>query len=158
MNAHDKRPPKPSSVTTGCIGGSRKVYLTPQDLPMCGFLSARSRSTPRRESRRCVSMIPPVLMVCGDFTPDLSAGLPSPRPWPVLARRARNLSWPRGQARGQWLRQRRPSRAALSGHAQVCAPAAWPTRHAIRVRTRRDHHRGDDLRRASREYCARGGG
>jgi phosphomethylpyrimidine synthase len=81
MNAHDKRPPKPSSVTTGCIGGSRKVYSAPQ-----GGADVR---VPFREIALDPSAGEPPLRVydssgpygCGDFTPDLSAGLPVARPW-----------------------------------------------------------------------------
>ncbi len=81
MNAHDKRPPKPSSVTTGCIGGSRKVYSAPQ--------GAADVRVPFREIALDPSAGEPPLRVydssgpygCGDFTPDLSAGLPVARPW-----------------------------------------------------------------------------
>ena len=81
MNAHDKRPPKPSSVTTGRIGGSRKVYSSPQ--------GAADVRVPFREIALDPSAGEPPLRVydssgpygCGEFTPDLSAGLPAARPW-----------------------------------------------------------------------------
>ena len=81
MNAHDKRPPKPSSVTTGCIGGSRKVYSAPQgaaDVRVPFREIALDPSAGERPLRVYDSSGP---YGCGDFTPDLSAGLPVARPW-----------------------------------------------------------------------------
>jgi len=81
MNAHDKRPSKPSSVTTGCIGGSRKVYSAPQgaaDVRVPFREIALDPSAGERPLRVYDSSGP---YGCGDFTPDLSAGLPVARPW-----------------------------------------------------------------------------
>ena len=84
MNIHDKR--MPASVTTGPIGKSRKVYSSPK-----GRDDIR---VPCREIPLDPSSGEPPLRVydpsgpytCASFTPDLSAGLPSARPW--LATRA----------------------------------------------------------------------
>ncbi|HEY8125674.1 MAG TPA: phosphomethylpyrimidine synthase ThiC [Methylocystis sp.] len=84
MNVHDKR--MPASVTTGPIGKSRKVYSSPK-----GRDDIR---VPCREIPMDPSSGEPPLRVydpsgpytCASFTPDLSAGLPSARPW--LATRA----------------------------------------------------------------------
>ncbi|QGM92585.1 phosphomethylpyrimidine synthase ThiC [Methylocystis rosea] len=79
MNIHDKR--MPASVTTGPIGKSRKVYSSPK-----GRDDIR---VPCREIPLDPSSGEPPLPVydpsgpytCASFTPDLSAGLPSARPW-----------------------------------------------------------------------------
>jgi phosphomethylpyrimidine synthase len=81
MNAQDKRPPKPVSVTTGPIGGSKKLYSSPAGAP--------DVQVPFREIALDPSAGEPPLRIydssgpygCGDFTPDLSAGLPVARPW-----------------------------------------------------------------------------
>ncbi|PPC88221.1 MAG: phosphomethylpyrimidine synthase ThiC, partial [Methylocystis sp.] len=79
MNIHDKR--MPASVTTGPIGKSRKVYFSPK-----GRDDIR---VPCREIPLDPSSGEPPLRVydpsgpytCASFAPDLSAGLPSARPW-----------------------------------------------------------------------------
>ncbi len=79
MNVHDKR--MPASVTTGPIGKSCKVYSSPK-----GRDDIR---VPCREIPLDPSSGEPPLRVydpsgpytCASFTPDLSAGLPSARPW-----------------------------------------------------------------------------
>ncbi|MGJ0533301.1 phosphomethylpyrimidine synthase ThiC [Methylocystis sp.] len=84
MNIHDKR--MPASVTTGPIGKSRKVYSSPKERD--------DIRVPYREIALDPSSGEPPLRVydpsgpytCASFTPDLSAGLPSARPW--LATRA----------------------------------------------------------------------
>jgi phosphomethylpyrimidine synthase len=84
MNIHDKR--MPASVTTGPIGKSRKVYCSPKERD--------DIRVPYREIALDPSSGEPPLRVydpsgpytCASFTPDLSAGLPSARPW--LATRA----------------------------------------------------------------------
>ncbi|NUJ80506.1 phosphomethylpyrimidine synthase ThiC [Methylocystis sp. FS] len=84
MNIHDKR--MPASVTTGPIGKSRKVYSSPKERD--------DIRVPYREVALDPSSGEPPLRVydpsgpytCASFTPDLSAGLPSARPW--LATRA----------------------------------------------------------------------
>ncbi|CCJ05768.1 phosphomethylpyrimidine synthase ThiC [Methylocystis sp. SC2] len=84
MNIHDKR--MPASVTTGPIGTSRKVYSSP--------IGRDDIRVPYREIALNPSAGEPPLRVydpsgpyaCASFTPDLSAGLPSARPW--LATRA----------------------------------------------------------------------
>ncbi len=84
MNIHDKR--MPASVTTGPIGKSRKVYSSPKERD--------DIRVPYREIALDASSGEPPLRVydpsgpytCASFTPDLSAGLPSARPW--LATRA----------------------------------------------------------------------
>ncbi|MGJ0452128.1 MAG: phosphomethylpyrimidine synthase ThiC [Methylocystis sp.] len=84
MNIHDKR--MPASVTTGPVGKSRKVYSSPKERD--------DIRVPYREIALDPSSGEPPLRVydpsgpytCASFTPDLSAGLPSARPW--LATRA----------------------------------------------------------------------
>jgi phosphomethylpyrimidine synthase len=86
MNVQDKRPPTPVSVTTGPIGASRKLYSSP-----AGRDDLR---VPIREIALHPSAGEPPLRIydssgpysCGEFVPDLSAGLPAARPW--LASRA----------------------------------------------------------------------
>ena len=84
MNVHDKR--LPASVTTGPIGKSRKVYASPKGR---NDIRAPYREIPLHPS----SGEPPLRVydssgpyTCASFTPDLSAGLPTARPW--LAARA----------------------------------------------------------------------
>ena len=76
----------PKSVTTGPIGGSRKVYASPKGRPTSACRSAKSRS-PIRTSRRCASTTRPA---------------PTPR-----TRRARSIS-PRACApvREAWIAAR----------------------------------------------------
>jgi len=79
MNIHDKR--LPASVTTGPIGKSRKVYAAPKgrddirvpcrEIP----LHPSSGETPLRVYDSSGPY------TCASFAPDLSAGLPSARPW-----------------------------------------------------------------------------
>ncbi|MBI3275167.1 MAG: phosphomethylpyrimidine synthase ThiC [Methylocystis sp.] len=81
MNVHNRRPPAPVSVTTGPVGGSRKKYSSPR-----GHDDVR---VPFREIAFDASANEPPLRVydpcgpyaCGEFTPDLAAGLPCARPW-----------------------------------------------------------------------------
>ncbi len=81
MNVHDRKRPAPVSVTTGPIGASRKLYSSP-----IGHDDVR---VPVREIPLDASAGEPPLRVydpsgpytCGEFSPDLSAGLPAARPW-----------------------------------------------------------------------------
>ena len=81
MNAQDKNPPTPVSVTTGPIGGSRKRYSSPPDAP--------GLAVPYREIAFDPASGEAPLRIydssgpygCAEFAPDLSAGLPSARPW-----------------------------------------------------------------------------
>ena len=81
MNAQDKNPPTPVSVTTGPIGGSRKRYSSPPDAP--------GLAVPYREIEFDPASGEAPLRIydssgpygCAEFAPDLSAGLPSARPW-----------------------------------------------------------------------------
>jgi phosphomethylpyrimidine synthase len=81
MNVHDRRPPAPVSVTTGPIGASRKIYSSPQGhedvrVPFREIaLDASAAEAPVR------LYDPSGPYTCGEFTPDLSAGLPTARPW-----------------------------------------------------------------------------
>jgi phosphomethylpyrimidine synthase len=86
MNIHDKRIAKPSHVTTGPIGKSRKLYSSPVGRPdIC---------VPYREiSLEAGSGEPPLRVYdqsgpysCAEFQPNLEAGLPSVRTW--LTKRA----------------------------------------------------------------------
>ena len=81
MNAQDKNPPTPVSVTTGPIGGSRKRYSSPPGAP--------GLAVPYREIEFDPASGEAPLRIydssgpygCAEFAPDLSAGLPSARPW-----------------------------------------------------------------------------
>jgi phosphomethylpyrimidine synthase len=81
MNVHDRRPPAPVSVTTGPVGASRKIYSSPQGhedvrVPFREIaLDASAAEAPLR------LYDPSGPYTCGEFTPDLSAGLPTARPW-----------------------------------------------------------------------------
>jgi len=81
MNIHDKRIAKPSHVTTGPIGKSRKLYSSPDGRPdIC---------VPYREiSLEAGSGEPPLRIYdqsgpysCAEFQPNLEAGLPLARTW-----------------------------------------------------------------------------
>ena len=82
MNMHAKGPLKPESVTTGPIAGSRKVY---QSYEAGGAIMR----VPFREIALDPSAHEPPVRVYdpsgpysdSDFIPDLSAGLPTARPW-----------------------------------------------------------------------------
>jgi phosphomethylpyrimidine synthase len=86
MNVHDRNIPAPVSVTTGPIGKSRKLYSSPLGhdnirVPVREIaLDAAANEPPLR------AYDPSGPYTCGEFTPDLSAGLPFARPW--LASRA----------------------------------------------------------------------
>ena len=58
---------------------------------------------------------------------------------------------PRDQARGQRQCRRKARRPRLSGGEPPAARARRPQGHAARIRPRRHHHQGDDLRRRARE-------
>jgi phosphomethylpyrimidine synthase len=80
MNIFTKRPPTPSSVTTGPIRGSRKVYAA--------FPGRDDIRVPFREIALSDASEAPLRVYDAsgpytesDFRPDLSAGLPSARPW-----------------------------------------------------------------------------
>jgi len=81
MNAQDKNPPTPVSVTTGPIGGSRKRYSSPPGAP--------GLAVPYREIVFDPASGEAPLRIydssgpygCAEFAPDLAAGLPSARPW-----------------------------------------------------------------------------
>jgi len=85
MNIHDKRIAKPSHVTTGPIGKSRKLYSSPDGRP--------DILVPYREiSLEAGSGEPPLRIYdqsgpysCAEFQPNLEAGLPFARTW--LAKR-----------------------------------------------------------------------
>ena len=80
MNVFTKRPPTPSSVTTGPIRGSKKVYA---DIPGHAGLRVPFReialTDPNEPALRVYDASGPYTQT--GFTPDLSAGLPSARPW-----------------------------------------------------------------------------
>ena len=79
MNVHDKR--MPASVTTGPIGKSRKVYSSPKGRD---DIRVPYREIPLHPSSGEAPLRvydPSGPYTCASFTPDLSAGLPSARPW-----------------------------------------------------------------------------
>ena len=143
---------KPSAVTTGPINGSRKIYSSPGRPSRHLRPLPRDRARPLRQaSRRSASTTPPAP------TPRTAPPSTSPpacrrsaRPW-LASPRLRRRHRPRRQARRQRLRPRRPPRPRLPGPADPSRRPRRPARHPIRVRPRRHHHRGDDLRRPPRE-------
>ena len=84
MNIHDKR--MPASVTTGPIGKSRKVYSSPKERDDIRVPYREIALDPSSGEAPLRVYDPSGPYTCASFTPDLSAGLPSSRPW--LATRA----------------------------------------------------------------------
>jgi phosphomethylpyrimidine synthase len=138
---------KPATVTTGPIPGAQKVHSSPPGRPDIAvpFREVALHPTAREEPLRLYDTSGPYTDPA--VTIDLAAGLPQPRaPW--LARRGLVAIAPRevrpednGHAEGDRLVPRLPRRAPRPGRRRR------PARHPIRIRPRRHHHRGDDLRR-----------
>jgi phosphomethylpyrimidine synthase len=86
MNAQDKRMSAPARVTTGPIGASRKRYSSPPDAPelRVPFREIALQPSAGETPLRLYDSSGPY--GCGEFTPDLEAGLPAARPW--LSKRA----------------------------------------------------------------------
>ena len=150
MTVQSKTAARPSTVTTGAIAGSRKIYTSPATHPDIGvpfreimldptaredpyraydtsgpYTDPAQRSTLKPACRRCAATGSP-----GVVSPASNPAPSSPRTtaappatgWSRLPRRSPGL----------W----RPAR---------------PARHAIRIRPPRDHHGGNDLRRPPRK-------
>ncbi len=156
MTVQSKSAARPSTVTTGPIAGSHKIYTSPGGPARhrrCR--SARSRWTPRRARNRIAPMTAPAPT---PIPRSPSTWKPAcrrcAREW--LAKRGFDRIAPRaGEARGQRQRRRRQAGARLPGGAAGLWRQARPAGHAIRIRPRRHHHRRNDLRRASREHGPR---
>ena len=86
MNAHEKRALAPASVTTGPIGGSRKIYCSPAGAPQLRVPYREIALDPSSGEAPLRVYDPSGPYSCGDFKPHLADGLPLARPW--LAARA----------------------------------------------------------------------
>ena len=155
MTIQSKSTTRPSSVTTGAIVGSRKVYSSPEgrDDILVPFreiaLDPSAKEAPYRAYDCSGAYTDPSVTI------DLEAGLPPiRREW--IAKRGFDRITPRAV---------RPEDNGDVG-ADKLVPAcpadfpvyggkAGPTGHPVRVRPRRHHHRGDDLRRPPREHGPR---
>ena len=79
MTVQSKTAARPSSVTTGPIAGSRKIYTSPAGRPTSACRSARSHWIPRRARNRIAPTTPPASYTDPAVTIDLEAGLPPVR-------------------------------------------------------------------------------
>ena len=140
-------------VTTGPLPASRKVYATPDDRARPARAVARDHARrDRPASRRCRSTTPPAP------TPTRTSRSTSRR-----ASRAHRTAWvkERGGVEEYDGRAIKPEdngnvsgKHAAREYPTVNRAAARPRRpagHAARIRARRHHHQGDDLRRRARE-------
>jgi phosphomethylpyrimidine synthase len=86
MSAQESRAATPERVTTGPIGGSRKLYSSPTGAPglKVPYREIELQEAGGAEPLRLYDSSGPY--GCPDFTPHLEAGLPFARPW--LAARA----------------------------------------------------------------------
>ncbi|OAI22922.1 phosphomethylpyrimidine synthase ThiC [Methylosinus sp. R-45379] len=81
MNVQDKRPTTPQSVTTGPIGASRKLYSAPRGREDIRVPVREIALHPSAGDAPLRVYDPSGPYSCGDFAPDLSAGLPAARRW-----------------------------------------------------------------------------
>jgi phosphomethylpyrimidine synthase len=81
MNVHDKRPPTPVSVTTGPVGASRKLYSSPRGHDDVRVPVREIALSPSADEAPLRVYDPSGPYTCAEFVPDLSAGLPTARPW-----------------------------------------------------------------------------
>ena len=132
MNEHAKIkiPSAPTSVTTGAIGGSHKVYAAPKEHP--------DLRAPFRQIELSDPLEPPVRVydASGPYTDadpriDLAAGLAPVRESWIAGRGYSTNSRPRGEAGGQRPRRVGPARAALPGEPRPPRRLPRPTRHPI---------------------------
>ena len=131
MTVQSKTAARPSTVTTGPIAGSQQdLHLAERParhrVPFREIaLDPSAREAPYRAYDTSGPYTDPAVTI------DLEAGLP-----PVRARldrqaRLRAHRRPRGEARGQWRRLRRPPGAALPGGASGARRQARPAGHAV---------------------------
>jgi phosphomethylpyrimidine synthase len=81
MNVHDKRPPTPVIVTTGPVGASRKLYSSPRGHDDVRVPVREIALSPSADEAPLRVYDPSGPYTCAEFVPDLSAGLPTARPW-----------------------------------------------------------------------------
>ena len=147
----------PRTVTTGPIVGSRKVYAAPNERADIRVpFREIALSDPNEAPVRVYDPSGPYTE--SDVAIDLASGLKPVREAWIEAPQLCHSGAARDQARGQRQRFNGSSCAPLSRRADAPRRQAWPTRHPVRIRPRRDRHRRDDLCRPSRESGARGGG
>ena len=140
------------AVTTGPLPSSRKIFATPDAAPDLRvplreiILSRRRRRaepaglrhlrplhrSDRHHRRQCRPVAQPSRLGQG-------------------ARRRRGISGPRHQAGRQRQCRRLARRKSLHRASQAAARPRRPQDHAARIRPRRHHHQGDDLRRRARK-------
>ncbi len=155
QSSEPKLQPAPDSVTTGPIGGSRKVYAAPASHP--------GLRVPFREIVLSDPKEPPVRVYdpSGPYTDtdariDLRQGLPAIREGWIARPGLRCRRGTRPPPRGQRQLCRGPDRRGLPGAAHPPGRPRRPDGDAIRVRPRRHHHGRDGLCGASREPRTRG--
>ena len=150
---------KPAAVTTGPIVGSRKIYSAPPGRPDIAvpFREIDLHPTANEPPFRIYDTSGPYADPASAI--DLEAGLaPLRAPWLErrgFARLAAREVKPEDNGyverrQGWWPDARRRSACSAARAGRAGDPA--------RVRPRRHHHRGDDLRRAPREPRPRGSG
>ena len=151
MTVQSKTAARPSSVTTGPIAGSRKIYTSPAGRPDIAvpFREIALDPTAREEPYRAYD-------TSGSLHRSRRHHRPRSRPAAGARRvdrqtRLRAHRRPRGEGRGQRRRIGRPSRPRLPGRASGARRQAGPACHAVRIRPRRHRHGRDDLRRAPGE-------
>ena len=120
MTVQSKTAARPSSVTTGPIAGSRKIYTSPDGRPDIAvpFREIALDPTAREEPYRAYDTSGPY--TDPGVTIDLEAGLPPVRAEWIAKRGFERIAAARGEARGQRRRRRRPPGAALPGRASAC--------------------------------------
>ena len=151
MTVQSKTAARPSTVTTGPIAGSRKIYTTPAGRPDIAVPFREIALDPDR-ARGTVSRLRhlrPLHRSGGDHRP---RGRPAADARRVDRQaRLRAHRRPRGEGRGQRRRIGRATGPHLPGRTSGSRRRAGPACHAVRIRPRRDRHRRNDLRRASRK-------
>ena len=155
MTVQSKSTTRPSSVTTGPIAGSRKIYSSPEGRPdiLVPFREIALDPSAQEEPYRAYDCSG--VYTDPSVTIDLEAGLPPIRRAVARQARLRPDHAARGEAGGQRQCRRRQAGAGLPRRPADLRRQAGPDGHAVRVRPRRHHHRGDDLRRPSREHGPR---
>ena len=140
------------AVTTGPLPASRKIFVTPDEAP--------DVRVPLREiilSEGAGEPNLPVYDTSGPYTDPDRHHRRQCRPGARAhrlgegARRRRGISGPRHQAGRQRQCRRLACREILHRASQAAARRRRPHDHAARIRPRRHHHQGDDLRRHPRK-------
>ena len=140
------------AVTTGPLPSSRKIFATPEAAP--------DVRVPLREiilSEGAGEPNLPVYDTSGPYTDptvtiDVNAGLSRNRlAWVKERGGVEEYEGRDDQAGGQRQCRRLACRKGLHRASQAAARPRRPQDHAARIRPRRHHHQGDDLRRRARE-------